>query len=879
MSQSRFAPNISRLIHIWLLPFALVVGSTLAFAQFDVGEVQTNRYPGISLELVGPSKVYERAESFDDPEQTTLRLTADSELIDTVVISLTIGGNAKRGADYDLPLSIRLPAGTTSYDFAFASIRDWIREGDETATVRIGSVRGPAHVVAAKAIELTIDDDFEAPPDDDGEEPTVIETVRSPDLDAYTDLWGADSSGVQVRVLVRNYGSEQSAPTTARVDLSTDIYFNDVEQTVNLPEIPELDALGGAAAWLVTFDYNELQQNVTYYAEFTVAPVEGESSTSNNDAVMGFATDSSSRVRTQCVSLDRPDPIEGEDVFFQHQWHLINDGQSSYSRYNSLPGSDLNMRDTIEQGFPTGVDVQVAVVDTGMELCHPDLANNVEAGRSFNFASDPFSSRNIFGSSSSDPFNADIYGDHGTSMAGLIAAEADNTVGGRGVAPDARLRAFNYLQVQGATNSRLALGFGDNNRLSADVDIFNMSLGAGLSSSRNNDSVAIFKNGVENLRDGKGALYIKSAGNGFNRCRAIYHPINDDIGCLSSNVDFSNILPYLIVVGAYLSLDERSDYASTGANIWVTAPGGRYGYWLPALISTDQMGRDRGYHLNANYGISNHAQNEYGDYVSTANGTSGSTAVASGVTALLLEAKPELTWRDVKHVYANTSRWIHPFVRPIRVAINEIPYVMLDGWTINAAGYAHHSWYGFGSLNVDEALHFAETYEPDSLGVFHESPWITTEEGEWSIPDGDGGGTWISLEVTPDNLVPVNEDETVFEEVEVTETRNIESVVLRISINHENLSDVGVTLVTPNGTRSIVNPIFNNSLPAGTVEYEYLEFSTNTFYGESPFGEWQIHLADVQSENQGTVDEAALQIYTGVHPDRFANEENEEVSE
>ena len=85
-----------------------------------------------------------------------------------------------------------------------------------------------------------------------------------------------------------------------------------------------------------------------------------------------------------------------------------------------------------------GDGVKLAVVDTGLEICHPDLAANVEQGQSFNF-----NFAGSAGSSLTDPFNQDLLGDHGTSVAGVAAAVANNGLGGRGVAPGVALRGYN----------------------------------------------------------------------------------------------------------------------------------------------------------------------------------------------------------------------------------------------------------------------------------------------------------------------------------------------------------------------------------------------------------------------------------------------------
>jgi subtilisin family serine protease len=82
----------------------------------------------------------------------------------------------------------------------------------------------------------------------------------------------------------------------------------------------------------------------------------------------------------------------------------------------------------------TGRGISVAVIDSGIDLRHPDLAGRIAISR--NFAPRPAAGAE----------------DHGTAVAGIIAAGADNGIGIAGVAPGARLMALRACrQVPGAT--------------------------------------------------------------------------------------------------------------------------------------------------------------------------------------------------------------------------------------------------------------------------------------------------------------------------------------------------------------------------------------------------------------------------------------------
>lgn len=77
-------------------------------------------------------------------------------------------------------------------------------------------------------------------------------------------------------------------------------------------------------------------------------------------------------------------------------------------------------------GFSRGDGVKVAIIDTGVDLAHPDLRKKVVASRNFV-------------DSDSARFNRDR---HGTEVAGVVAALANNHLGIVGVAPGVRLVAL-----------------------------------------------------------------------------------------------------------------------------------------------------------------------------------------------------------------------------------------------------------------------------------------------------------------------------------------------------------------------------------------------------------------------------------------------------
>ena len=105
------------------------------------------------------------------------------------------------------------------------------------------------------------------------------------------------------------------------------------------------------------------------------------------------------------------------------------------------------------------------VIDTGINLTHPDL--NVDAGRSRNFVERETSPNDLNG--------------HGSHVAGTIAG-IDNTIGTVGVAAGAKVVAVRVLNAQGSgTNAGVIAGVDYVASVGVAGDVANMSLGGGVS--------------------------------------------------------------------------------------------------------------------------------------------------------------------------------------------------------------------------------------------------------------------------------------------------------------------------------------------------------------------------------------------------------------
>lgn len=688
--------------------------------------------------------------------------------------------------------------------------------------------------------------------------PTARAGLRA-DLHVFFDgvRLGADGDATAV-VAVYNWGAESAQRTQLTVALATDRGFANVVSSASA-NVPALSPKGGYTASL-PIDTDGLGA-ATYFVRASVpvqrAEVAGRDYTNSDYA--GFTLDGAGQALAECRATGRGGQVGVGDPLYLRQWQLNNVGQTSYADGGGWPGEDMNLNRILGRG-PTGAGVRVAVVDTGLETCHPDLVANVELDASFNFNAGLSGAAAWFAgpwhdAQPSDPFNPYPVGDHGTSVAGLVAAEARNGIGGRGVAHGALLRGYNmlnaldydvgvYLDSLGA--SRYAPD-------SSDVDVFNMSFGSlGYPNNAEVEDEALFAHGVRRLRDGRGAIYVKAAGNGFNDCAAIFRPaLSRRVGCVGANGDATNNLPYVMVVGGFNADGRRASYASAGANLWVTAPAGEYGVNEPAMITTDQAGGAAGYGVF--YGDRLHSLRDVNpdhDYTSLFNGTSAAAPNASGVVAILLEAVPALTWREVKHLLASTARRIDRNIGEAVSDFGEATRIVRRSWTVNDAGYQFHNWYGFGAIHATNALAAARDFASGSLGRFQRSGWFDAGSTAVAIPDHAGEGVTRTLAVAG---LPTFAD--------------IEAVVLEVVLDHPFPHDLAIELTSPSGTPSIVNPIFNEVLAidrSGAAPLRWRLLS-NAFYGEAPNGDWKLNVYDGAAGEIGSLAGWRLRFYYGDH--------------
>ncbi|WBB63548.1 S8 family serine peptidase [Streptomyces sp. WMMC500] len=264
-----------------------------------------------------------------------------------------------------------------------------------------------------------------------------------------------------------------------------------------------------------------------------------------------------------------------------------------------------------EAGYD-GSGVKIAVLDTGVDETHPDLAGQVVASENFSSAADDEDRRG-----------------HGTHVASIAAGTGAASPGGdgafTGVAPGARLLSGKVLNDEGAgSESGILAGF--EWAVEQDADIVNLSLGG-----EESPGVDPLEEGVNRISADEGVLFAVAAGNG------------GELGPYS--LDSPGSADAALTVGAVDDRGELADFSSRGPRLVdnavkpdVTAPGvGITAAAAPGSDIAQEVGQDpEGY--------------------MTINGTSMSTPHVAGAAALLAQRHPDWTGQQLKAALVGSAK-------------------------------------------------------------------------------------------------------------------------------------------------------------------------------------------------------------------------------
>jgi subtilisin family serine protease len=281
--------------------------------------------------------------------------------------------------------------------------------------------------------------------------------------------------------------------------------------------------------------------------------------------------------------------LRPNDPYFTELWAMQNTGQSIRGTAGT-PDADSDVAEAWDAGVGGGT--VVAVIDTGVDSAHPDLAPNLwrnpgesGSGRESNGLDDDLNGRADdwrgwdFVAGDNDP--ADQNG-HGTHVSGTIAADRGNGLGVAGVADGAKLMPVRVLDGTGSgrvSDVIFAYAYAFQNG----AKVVNLSLGSTSSSRAERDAIAAFPS----------MLFVAAAGNGGA------DGVGDDNDAAAATYPCAYLLPNVVCVAASDNRDRLAgfsnygatsvDLAAPGVSIASTWPGGGYSWSSGTSMATPHV--------------------------------------------------------------------------------------------------------------------------------------------------------------------------------------------------------------------------------------------------------------------------------------------------
>ncbi len=257
----------------------------------------------------------------------------------------------------------------------------------------------------------------------------------------------------------------------------------------------------------------------------------------------GFATDLTASEVTILEHDPRVANVE-PDIEFRVEAQTVSTGVARV-------GATANPSLRIDGVDSNRVDADVAVLDSGIDLQHPDL--NIAGG--VDCVAGPTC---VAGGD-------DTFG-HGTHVAGIIGA-LDNGTGVVGVAPGVRLWAVKVLDASGAgTLSSVLRGLDWVAAHSGVIDVVNMSFGAAGTSQAMHDAIQAAVN--------SGVMFAVAAGNQSIDASGIVPASFDNVLAVSALVDFDGLPGSLGAPTCGADVDDTlASFSNRGSVVDITAPG------------------------------------------------------------------------------------------------------------------------------------------------------------------------------------------------------------------------------------------------------------------------------------------------------------------
>ncbi len=606
----------------------------------------------------------------------------------------------------------------------------------------------------------------------------------------------ATSEGMESALLVKDVlGKDKNGVaferTSAHLIGKEQLLQNDIDWQHDALHITGLfDVVGGTAvvtqAGDVLFTPDATFTGIMGF-KYTVADAKGnEASTIIN---MGTGESATMRAAVYLKTSDLPD-----DPLVTDQWYL--------SQANILPvwkdytGKGVRIAE-IETNSPFGTTKEI------LDYRHADLKDNIDQNWLANVTPGQMAGEGSGGK----------FSDHATLVAGVMVA-ARNGEGSVGVAYDATVAGYWVNKDDFSNMSHMY-----------EYDVVNHSWGSNFhfdlkfSPTELGTLPTAYYQAIDEGRHGLGTVIVTAGGNDREK---------------GGNTNYSNVsnTRSSIVVGAINATTDLGalqlggkPFSSPGASILVSAPGSN-------VTSTSRL-------------VQNDNGSTFGGDTSVSQGTSFAAPIVSGIVALMLEANPELGYRDVQQILAISARKVNDPTTSWQTNGSQ-------NWNGGGMHVSHD--YGYGEVDARAAVRLAETWNIQQTLGNELRLTNPLESGvlNRAITDGQGAGISHSLTMGAVDILA-------------------EHVEVKVNLSHARPGDLILKLISPSGTESILmnrpgKAPGSAATDRGNADFDgqntlnYV-FGTALLRGEAVQGNWTLQVIDSVTGDTGTLNSWSLNVY------------------
>ncbi len=439
----------------------------------------------------------------------------------------------------------------------------------------------------------------------------------------------------------------------------------------------------------------------------------------------------------------------------------------------------------------TGDGVLISVVDDGLDTAHQDFVGALSAPH-----------LNVVNPGDQGATNPQpsFFNGHGTAGAGVAAARGDNGTGVTGVAPRAQLTGVRFIDGPASSEDTAAA--------------FLHRAGPGVVSMNNWAHTVPYQPLTSLVEDALaqgsalGVIYVFAAGN------------SRQFGDRADKEVYKSTRFTIPVAAVGENLDHPA-YSEEGACLVIAAPSSPGN--VDDIVTTDNMGAG-----GADFGgaFSIHPSGNYSDAFG---GSSAAGAVMAGVVALMLEANPNLTYREINDVLIRSARntGLGPGI----------------SFETNGGGIPFSYQVGAGVVDAFAAV-------KEALARSENLPLVTAEARTLSfgaIADGDVLGVAKDFDFS------------------AVSGQRVEHVCVDVAFTHSRLEDLQIELTAPSGMISVLNISDAAASPPSTSSR--YSFCSVRHWGEDAAGAWTVRIADrVFNTHSGSIGDVTVTVYGHAPP-------------